>query len=80
MSNEVLLLLYAVLLSVVGFLVRHVVATMAMAMAMGPPYSACRGHHIPWQVMRESLAKLENLCLGSTAKDNDWTSVVEDTR
>eukprot|EP00903_Cladosiphon_okamuranus_P015695 g14490.t1 len=31
-------------------------------------------------VMRESLAKLENLCLGGTAKDQDWMSAVEDTR
>ncbi len=34
----------------------------------------------PSQVMRESLAKLESLCLGSTSKDQDWTSAVEDTR
>lgn len=33
-----------------------------------------------FQVMRESIAKLENLCLGSTSKDHDWTSAVEDTR
>lgn len=32
------------------------------------------------QVMRESLAKLEALCLGNTGKDQDWTGVVEDTR
>ncbi|CBN77571.1 similar to CG7697-PA [Ectocarpus siliculosus] len=31
-------------------------------------------------VMRESLAKLEGLCLGGTAKDQDWMAVVEDTR
>ncbi|CAM9276904.1 unnamed protein product, partial [Hapterophycus canaliculatus] len=31
-------------------------------------------------VMRESLAKLEGLCLGGTAKDQDWTAAVEDTR
>lgn len=30
--------------------------------------------------MRESQAKLENLCLGGTAKDQDWMSAVEDTR
>lgn len=33
-----------------------------------------------FQVMRESLAKLEGLCLGGTAKDQDWMAVVEDTR
>lgn len=33
-----------------------------------------------FQVMRESLAKLENLCLGGTAKDQDWMAAVEDTR
>lgn len=32
------------------------------------------------QVMRESLAKLENLCLGGTSKDQDWMAAVEDTR
>lgn len=30
--------------------------------------------------MRESLAKLETLCLGVTVKDQDWTALVEDTR
>lgn len=32
------------------------------------------------QVMRESLAKLELLCLSSTAKDQEWSAAVEDTR
>ncbi|CAM9100290.1 unnamed protein product [Ectocarpus fasciculatus] len=31
-------------------------------------------------VMRDSLAKLEGLCLGGTAKDQDWMAAVEDTR
>lgn len=40
---------------------------------------ACCGFRV-LQVMRESLAKLEGLCLGGTAKDQDWTAAVEDTR
>ena len=47
--------------------------------ACSEPYAFCWSlSH--FQVMRESLAKLENLCLGGTAKDQDWMASVEDTR